>query len=481
MSIPSIVSRSPAPAPVRPADNGSSAAGSAFGAMVDDNKPAAAPVRPSQQAQQQEPAADKTAADRPAGATAKADKPAPADATNETLEQAVAEPAVEAPPLPDLPAGAAEADPIAPTPGELALGDDAANTLAGSLADDAVKPADPTLPATPPAPVAATKPIQTPALAQQAAAADAIVEQPLAAATAGIAAPKPAAPAKKQDSAAAPKADTKADPAQATAAATAAALPMPVVAPQQAVAATVAQDEAPPADAALPGLSGALSRTAAKGEVAASPTADADTGAAAPAARDAGPAVQTHQLAQGGLSSTLLAQSVPADTKPASFGTVYAANLAQTSTEAAHATVAAQTGRIGHDMGVEIARSVAAGRHEILVRLDPPEMGRIEVRMSFDKDGGLRAVVAADNHGALDLLKRDSADLVRALSDAGVRSDSQSFRFDSRSGDGGQQWRQAQQDGTNSRGSAAGGADGLAEDEPAYRQLRTSGRIDMMA
>ena len=133
-------------------------------------------------------------------------------------------------------------------------------------------------------------------------------------------------------------------------------------------------------------------------------------------------------------------------------------------------------------MGVEIARRVSAGRDEVTIRLNPVEMGRIEVRMSFDDSGSLRAVVAAESPVALDMLRRDAADLTRALTDAGIRSDGQSFRFDSRSGGDGQSW-QRQQSGSEQRSGDGRFAspDAPEGDEPQYRPLRSSGQIDLMA
>jgi flagellar hook-length control protein FliK len=151
--------------------------------------------------------------------------------------------------------------------------------------------------------------------------------------------------------------------------------------------------------------------------------------------------------------------------------------------------IAAQAGRIGRDMGVEIARQVASGRSEVLIRLDPADMGRIDVRLSFDGRGTLHAAMSADSPAALDLLRRDAGDLSRALADAGIRSDATSFRFDSRSSDGGQFAQHQGQSGSDARDQRGGGSShhgGKDEADtgsgaPLYRQLRTSGRIDLMA
>jgi flagellar hook-length control protein FliK len=249
------------------------------------------------------------------------------------------------------------------------------------------------------------------------------------------------------------------------------ALSMPAVTPQPAME-SVLMPAPEPALTPLPSLAA----------VATPQVEGAQTEAAAPPGPEAAPEAITaplssQDMASAGLPSALVAQSLPVDTRASSFGIVYdAAKLV--AEPQPHATVSAQAGRIGQDMGVEIARSVAAGRNEITVRLDPPEMGRVEVRLSFDHGGAVRAVVTAENHSALALLQREAGDLYRALGDAGVRTDGQSFRFDSQnSGAGSQQGRHGQQD---MRGSGAARA-AASEDEPVYRPLRASGRIDMMA
>ncbi|KQS46943.1 flagellar hook-length control protein FliK [Sphingomonas sp. Leaf198] len=150
-------------------------------------------------------------------------------------------------------------------------------------------------------------------------------------------------------------------------------------------------------------------------------------------------------------------------------------------------TVTPTPGQMGHDMGVAIARHVRTdGGEAMTVRLDPRDLGRIEVRMHFDDDGVLRAVVSADNPASLDLLRRDSADLNRALGDAGVRADQQSLRFDTRAGTGG--GNNGTADGQPRQHQPASpyysdevDADGGADVDPVWRPLNPRGRIDLMA
>lgn len=149
--------------------------------------------------------------------------------------------------------------------------------------------------------------------------------------------------------------------------------------------------------------------------------------------------------------------------------------------------VSARPGRIGAELGVAIARHVErdSGMETLTVRLDPPEHGRIEVALRFEEGGTLRAHVAASHAATLDLLRRESADLVRSLADAGISADAQSFRFEGGSENSARQQTMAQ----DQRGGRASGPDfadrdawqGPPEEPAAYRPLSGGGRIDLMA
>lgn len=154
---------------------------------------------------------------------------------------------------------------------------------------------------------------------------------------------------------------------------------------------------------------------------------------------------------------------------------------------AAEASVTVREGRLGADVGVAIARALDGGpdglRDALLIRLDPREMGRIDVRMGFDEDGTLRAVVSADQPAALDLLRRESTHLDRALSDAGVRADAQSLRFDTSANGGGGfgNGTGPHRPSTRPQGAAAEFTGAQEEAAPILRSLRGSGNLDLMA
>ena len=92
--------------------------------------------------------------------------------------------------------------------------------------------------------------------------------------------------------------------------------------------------------------------------------------------------------------------------------------------------VTVRPGQMAADTGIQIARQINAGQNEFLLRLNPAEHGHIQIHMRFAEDGALRAVISADSATVLDMLRKDSGDLGRALGDAGVRTDAQSFSFD---------------------------------------------------
>ncbi|EZP48667.1 flagellar hook-length control protein FliK [Sphingomonas sp. RIT328] len=145
----------------------------------------------------------------------------------------------------------------------------------------------------------------------------------------------------------------------------------------------------------------------------------------------------------------------------------------------ADATVTARPGRMGRELGVQIAHHVAAGRSAVTIRLEPDTMGRIDVRLSFDDSGRLNATVHAANPASLDLLRREAGDLGRALSDAGIRTDVAGFSFGSGQSGAGGQSGQSQPRLPQAQAYYAGGP--VQDEAPAFRALRTSDRVDIIA
>lgn len=141
--------------------------------------------------------------------------------------------------------------------------------------------------------------------------------------------------------------------------------------------------------------------------------------------------------------------------------------------------VTARPGHLGQSLGVEIARKIQSGEETLRVRLNPVELGRIEVTLAFDDRGSLQATMRTESAQALDLLRQDVPELARTLDQAGVRADAQSFRFENRGGDGGSQSSPHQQRGNQQHASAEQN-DFETDDQP-YRAIRGDGRVDLLA
>lgn len=80
---------------------------------------------------------------------------------------------------------------------------------------------------------------------------------------------------------------------------------------------------------------------------------------------------------------------------------------------------------IAGQMAVAIARDGGSGKVEL--RLDPPELGRVEIHLSHTEKGALQATVVADRAETYELIRRHGDALARELSGAGYADVSLSF------------------------------------------------------
>jgi flagellar hook-length control protein FliK len=204
------------------------------------------------------------------------------------------------------------------------------------------------------------------------------------------------------------------------------------------------------------------------------PQTQTQTQAAAPTPASA----QRADSVEPALPAALFTQSL-ASISNAAPTNPYAATMAAADTSP---VVQARSGQMGADIGAEIAKVLKGEGDGVVIRLDPRELGRIDVRLNFDRDGILRAVLSVDSPAALEMLRRDSGDLTRSLQDAGVRSDGQSLRFDARSGDGAGQGAQQWRDARSGNGGSGADTDNFNDDNVAnYRPLRTTNQVDLIA
>jgi flagellar hook-length control protein FliK len=78
---------------------------------------------------------------------------------------------------------------------------------------------------------------------------------------------------------------------------------------------------------------------------------------------------------------------------------------------------------------IVITARVEAGQRHFEIRLDPPDLGRIDVRLNVDSNGRATSHLVVDRADTLDLLRRDAPSLERALQSAGLTTDDGALQF----------------------------------------------------
>lgn len=175
--------------------------------------------------------------------------------------------------------------------------------------------------------------------------------------------------------------------------------------------------------------------------------------------------------------------ALASDQHPATLlqaGALSSASVQTTQPTALEASALARAAPAGAQVAREIIRRFDGGATRFELRLDPPELGRVEVRLDVTRDHRVTAVVAADSPQALAELMRHARDLEQTLQSAGLQLSENGLSFDLRQRDRG--FDQALDE---ARGPAGNGADGSTEDAaPKARPLgyeRWRGaRVDMM-
>jgi len=100
------------------------------------------------------------------------------------------------------------------------------------------------------------------------------------------------------------------------------------------------------------------------------------------------------------------------------------------------ADIQVAAGRHGDDtsatldkLAVTIAAKSLQGLHQFDIRLDPPDLGRVQVKLTVDDAGQAQASLVVDKPQTLDLLQRDSSSLNRVLTDAGLNLSNNGLSF----------------------------------------------------
>lgn len=96
--------------------------------------------------------------------------------------------------------------------------------------------------------------------------------------------------------------------------------------------------------------------------------------------------------------------------------------------------VAARTMRVAAhpaiaQIAIVVMKAAQEGVDRITIKLQPPELGRIDVRLDVSVDGRIQAVFAAERSSTVDILQRDVRELERALQSAGLSADPGGLSF----------------------------------------------------
>ena len=80
-------------------------------------------------------------------------------------------------------------------------------------------------------------------------------------------------------------------------------------------------------------------------------------------------------------------------------------------------------------LALEIAASAKNGKSSFEIRLDPADLGRIDVRIDVDRNGQMTSHLTVEKPETLSMLQQDAPQLQRALNDAGFKTGDSGLQF----------------------------------------------------
>ena len=80
-------------------------------------------------------------------------------------------------------------------------------------------------------------------------------------------------------------------------------------------------------------------------------------------------------------------------------------------------------------IAVQIAASVQSGKTRFEMRLDPADLGRIDVRIDVDRNGQVTSHLTVEKPETLAMLRQDAPQLQQALNDAGLKTGNGGLQF----------------------------------------------------
>lgn len=86
-------------------------------------------------------------------------------------------------------------------------------------------------------------------------------------------------------------------------------------------------------------------------------------------------------------------------------------------------------------MKIEKAAKAESKEQILSIQLDPPELGRVQIQLTYEKGEPMKVHLLAEKQDTFNLLQRDSHALKDALAQTGIQMDGSSLSFDMASGD----------------------------------------------
>ena len=136
-------------------------------------------------------------------------------------------------------------------------------------------------------------------------------------------------------------------------------------------------------------------------------------------------------------------------------------------------------------MAFEMVKQIHQGQSRFSIRLDPQELGRIDVKMHVDAAGNVNARLMVERSETFDLFQRDQRSLERALAQAGLDGAKTNLEFSLKQNPfagmtGGDQRQQPGYGGSAPRFALSGGDDGsVAPSVTLYRGTASAGGVNI--
>ncbi len=137
-------------------------------------------------------------------------------------------------------------------------------------------------------------------------------------------------------------------------------------------------------------------------------------------------------------------------------------------------------------LAFEIVRQVTDGNTRFQIRLDPAELGKIDVRLDIDRSGQVTARLTVEKAETLDLMQRDQRGLERALQQAGLDGQKTNLEFSLKQNPFAGQGNHGQDGQGQGKGGFGGAATDATEEPPAptvnlYRGSLTASGVNIIA